>query len=155
MSGDDHGHVTLRQLRMVACFEAALREVMGITLLHNGERRSDGRFRFGDEEAVAGTPYLELTHIDRMRGDAWSGDIRDWDTLALHNVRHPDGRPLQLEVQSQDNSLAGRCDDVYSSLPDDRRDAFASAYFRHWRAELAPSPDFFWMLSADERATLR
>lgn len=147
----DHGFVTRRQLRMLACVEAVLREVLGIVLLPTAERRADGTFRFGEDDLEPAAPWVELRHHDLVRGDAWSGDSADWDVFALRGARHEDGLPVHLEFHSQDHSLAGRCEEVFSSYPPDVLQVLTDAFHRLRTTGLPPSPDLAWMLSPQER----
>lgn len=147
----DPRYVTARQLRLLVAVAAALHEVLGVELLHNWERCGDDRFRFGVEDDVPGTPYVELVHIDRVGGDDWSGQLSDDDTFTVHGLRHDDGRAVYLVFESVESSLAGRCFDVYSSLPEPTRQALDVAWrdARSRGAALTIPREWAWLLPPD------
>lgn len=148
----DPRHVTVRQLRLLVAVAAALHEVLGLELLHNWERRGDGRFRFGGDDDVPGTPFVELVHTDRLGGDDWSGQLTDDDTFTVHGLRHDDGRAVHLVFESVESSLAGRCFDVYSSLPEPTRQALDAAWgAARGRGAASTIPrEWTWLLSPDD-----
>lgn len=152
----DPRYVTVRQLQLLVAVANALHDVLGVALLANWERCGDDRFRFGVEEDVPGTPYVELVHIDWFGGDDWSGSLRDDDTFTVRGLRHDDGRAVYLVFQSVESSLAGRCFDVYSSLPEPTRQALDIAWrdARARRAELTIPVEWTWLLTPNDRATL-
>lgn len=136
-----------RQLRVVAAWLATLRDDLGVSFAEVAEIMRDGSCRFGFDEDVPGSPWLELRPFGSVPATGASGAIEWMDVIALRDGRDGDGRPLQVEFESAMLTDAGWCWEVSSATADAHlvqrcRDGFGARF----SATFEVPADWRWMV---------
>lgn len=144
-----------RLLRLVDAWIAVLHDEVGITLLAVSERVAGRGFRFGLDEEVPASPWLDVRELPPLPPMGYDAG-REWgEELHLIGGSDADGRPIDLVLHSEMLSDAGWCWSIRTQALDDATVTRLGERFAARHDSTAPvNPDWTWLLSPEDRASM-